>query len=248
MGHSFAGNLLRQVPSEGNNHSRRHFPCIPSRKAVVAAMWDLIRGSLPCAAGLLLIGCAAVQPITQPSGSPAAAYQQHLASLANIKQFKLQGRIGVQTEGKGFSGTTHWQHDDAGDNIALFSPLGGQIATIKTTTDGVELVTSDGKSYSAKDAETLTQQNLGWSLPMQGLTDWVLGRPASGSNASDMIWDSTGRLTKLKQDGWEIEFPEYTEVNGQQLPGKINLRNPKLYLKLIVEQWEIPLSEQTGQI
>ena len=202
---------------------------------------------LPDVVGLLLIGCAAFQPTAQPSGNSAAAYQQHLASLANIKQFKLQGRIGVQTEGKGFSGTTHWQHDNAGDNIALFSPLGGQIATIKTAADGVELVTSDGKSFSAKDAETLTQQNLGWSLPMQGLTDWVLGRPASGSNASDIILDSTGRLTKLKQDGWEIEYPEYVETSGQQLPGKINLRNPKLYLKLVVEQWEIPPSKQAGQ-
>lgn len=202
---------------------------------------------LPCAAGLLLIGCAAIQPITQPPASAAAAYQQHLASLADIKQFKLQGRIGVQTEGKGFSGTTHWQHDNAGDNIALFSPLGGQVATIKTAADGVELVTSDGKSFSAKDAETLTQQNLGWSLPMQGLTDWVLGRPASGVNASDTIWDSTGRLTKLKQDGWEIEYAEYVEASGKQLPSRINLRSPKLYLKLIIEQWEIPPSKQTGQ-
>jgi len=201
---------------------------------------------LPCAAGLLLIGCTIIQPTTQVPAS-AAAYQQHQASIANIKQFKLQGRIGVQTEDKGFSGSTHWQHDNAEDNIALFSPLGSQIASIKTTADGVELVTSDGKSFSAKDAETLTQQNLGWSLPMRGLADWVLGRPAAGSNASDTIWDSAGRLSKLKQDGWEIEYPEYTEVNGQQLPGKINLRNPRLYLKLVVEQWDIPPGEQTGQ-
>jgi len=77
---------------------------------------------------------------------------------------------------------------------------------------------------------------------MQGLPDWVLGRPASGSNASDIIWDSAGRLIKLRQDGWEIEYAEYVEASGQQLPSKINLRNPKLYLKLIIEQWEI--SEQ----
>ncbi len=31
---------------EGINHSIRHFPCISSRKAIVATMWDLIRGSL----------------------------------------------------------------------------------------------------------------------------------------------------------------------------------------------------------
>jgi len=210
--------------------------------------------SLPFLAGLLLIGCAAIQPTTPPSpGDSATAYKQHIASLANIKQFKLRGRIGVQSEGKGFSGATHWQHDDTSDNIVLFSPLGGQIATIKTTVDSVELIASDGKSFNAKDAETLTQLTLGWSLPMKGLSDWVLGRPASGADAGDAIWDSAGRLTKLKQDGWEIEYPEYVEASGQQLPGKINLRNPKLYLKLVVEQWnisgqwEIPPSDQADQ-
>ena len=45
-GIGFAGGLLRQAPSEGNNHSRCRLSCIPSRKAEFAAMWDLIRGSL----------------------------------------------------------------------------------------------------------------------------------------------------------------------------------------------------------
>jgi len=46
LGQGFAGDLQCQAPHEGNNHSIRRLPCISSRKAVVAAMWDLIRGSL----------------------------------------------------------------------------------------------------------------------------------------------------------------------------------------------------------
>ncbi len=45
-GIGIAGGLRCQAPSEGNNHSRRHLSCIPSRKAECAAMRDLIRGSL----------------------------------------------------------------------------------------------------------------------------------------------------------------------------------------------------------
>ena len=45
-GIGIAGGLRRQAPSEGNNHSRRHLSCIPSRKAECATMRDLIRGSL----------------------------------------------------------------------------------------------------------------------------------------------------------------------------------------------------------
>ncbi|MEQ1674046.1 MAG: hypothetical protein ABL865_03295, partial [Candidatus Nitrotoga sp.] len=45
-GIGIAGGLRRQVPGEGNNHSRRHLSCIPFRKAECAVMRDLIRGSL----------------------------------------------------------------------------------------------------------------------------------------------------------------------------------------------------------
>ena len=45
-GIGIAGGLRRHAPGEGNNHSRRHLSCIPSRKAECAAMRDLIRGSL----------------------------------------------------------------------------------------------------------------------------------------------------------------------------------------------------------
>jgi len=205
----------------------------------VSSCWPHL---LFCTVGLALVGCTTIQPVIKPVTDSAAAHQEHLASLANIRQFRLQGRIGAQTDGKGFSGIAHWQHDSTGNNVALFSPLGDQVATIKTTASGAELITSDGKSFNAKDAETLTQKALGWSLPMTGLSDWVLGRPAT-SLAEYTEWDTDGRITKLTQDGWKIEYPQYTEIDGYQLPKKVNLHSPKLNLKLVIEEW----SELTDQ-
>lgn len=190
------------------------------------------------AAVLSLTGCAALQPQPEPS-SDAATHQQHLATLADIKAFNLQGRIGVQTEGRGFSGSTRWQHAAAQDDIALFSPMGGQVANINATSKGVVLVDSDGKSYRAEDAESLTQKTLGWQLPMKGLPDWVLGRPAPGL-VEDAHWDQAGRLTRLKQHGWDISYAQYQQSQGYQLPGKVSLISPKLNLKLVIERWELP--------
>lgn len=184
-------------------------------------------------------GCAIVQPPAPVAPQDVAIYHQHISGLADIKHFNIQGRIGVQNDGHGFSGSVRWQHASIGDNIELFSPLGGQVATIRTTDEGVQLTDSDGKTYSASDAETLTQQTLGWSLPMQGLPDWVLGRTAHNVDPSiaDALWDKDGKLTKLKQDGWEIEYLEYSEAASRQLPRLITLRSPKLYLKLIIKDW-----------
>jgi len=170
---------------------------------------------------------------------PAAAQQlkeQHLLSLQSIQQFSLQGRVGVQTSSKGFSGSLQWQHNRGDDDIALYSPLGGQVASIKKTSVQVTLEDSSGKIYSAADAETLTQSTLGWQLPLKGLADWAIGRP-TGSPVQESIWNEQGLLTNLHQDGWKIEYQNYTEQDGYILPGKIFLRSDKLNLKLLVEKW-----------
>jgi len=182
----------------------------------------------------LLAGCA-VMPPEQQATEPAS-YRQHLESLSSIRDFSLSGRIGVQAEGKGFSGSLYWRHGDLSDNIAIYSPLGSQIAQIDANGDEVKLI-ADKKTYTAADAETLTEQTLGWRLPVTGLHDWVLGRPTAVS-AEILAWDDSGHITRLRQSGWEIEYQNYTVAYGRQLPGKIVLKSAKLDLKLVVDQWE----------
>jgi outer membrane lipoprotein LolB len=184
---------------------------------------------------MLGVGGCANLPAPQPQAEPAA-YRQHLQRLSEINAFSLSGRMAVQTEKRGFSGSLRWKHTEEEDRFALYSPLGAQVAEIISDTGGVTLTTSDRKAYAAEDAETLLQQTMGWSLPLTGLSDWVLGRPAPGTY--EMVgWDEKGRLSRLNQDGWQIEFPSYLTQDDTDLPGKILLRSPKLDLKLLVEQW-----------
>jgi outer membrane lipoprotein LolB len=142
----------------------------------------------------------------------------------------------VQAEGKGFSGSLTWLHDKVKDDIALYSPLGGQVASIKKTSENVTLEDTKGNSITAADAEMLTQSMLGWQLPLAGLADWSLGRPRS-SQITASTWDEQGHLSTLKQDGWDILFQNYAEQNGHFLPNKIVLRNTKVNIKLLVENW-----------
>lgn len=186
---------------------------------------------------LLVTACASAPSIKPATDSPARALNQaHLQHIAKIQHFSLQGRIGVQTNGKGFSGGLHWQHHAPNDDIALYSPLGGQVANIKKTSEQITLQDANGNSISANDAETLTQTALGWQLPLTGLADWSLGRPSS-STVQDSTWDAQGFLTTLNQDGWKIEYQNYSEQNGYFLPSKIFLKSDKVNLKLLVETW-----------
>ena len=185
------------------------------------------------AAALSLAGCASLPP-SMPTDPEAQA--RHLSKLEQIGAFSLSGRMAVQTEKRGFSVSLRWKHTEEGDHFSLYSPLGAQVADIKSNGDGVTLVTNDRKTYQAADAETLLQQTMGWSLPLTGLTDWIIGRPTSSSYET-IVRDAQGRLSRLKQDGWDIEYSAYQTVEGTDLPSKVLLRSPQLDLKLLVDQW-----------
>lgn len=185
---------------------------------------------------LILTACA-TQPA--PPSAPASATnvnKQHLATLAAIKSFKLKGRLGVVTQKQGFSGGIEWQHQQASDNIDVYSPLGSKIANIAKTADAVTLTDQNGHSIKAQDTESLTDMTLGFMLPLTGLGDWAIGRPTA-SKVDTSSWDEKGRLLMLKQDGWNISYENYTETNGIDLPNKIVLKSEKVNLKLLVENW-----------
>jgi outer membrane lipoprotein LolB len=163
---------------------------------------------------------------------------QHQASLALIREFTLDGRIGVQADGRGFSGKMRWQHLSQFDAIDLYSPLGSKVVAIESNADAVTLTSSDGNTLTSSDVESLTEQTMGWRLPAHYLEDWALGRATAAPIAS-ATWDGEGKLSKLSQDGWEIQYISYKASNGYQLPSKLNLRNAKLYLKLVIDNWQL---------
>jgi len=79
---------------------------------------------------------------------------------------------------------------------------------------------------------------LGVQLPLNGLSDWALGRPIN-SDILESTWDSQGRLIKIVQDGWLIEYQNYLPNNHISLPQKITLRNDKIFVKIQVDEWKI---------
>jgi outer membrane lipoprotein LolB len=185
---------------------------------------------------LSLIGCLPQnsKPVRPPA--TAAAVAKHAASLAAIKSYSLKGKLGVITQKQGFSGGIDWQHAIDADNINVFSPLGGKIANISKTAEGVMLTDQKGNSIKAKDAESLTEATLGFKLPLNGLGDWAIGQPINGKEYK-ATWDESGRLLTLNQEGWDINYENYADNNGVDLPNKIVLKSEKVNLKLIIENW-----------
>ena len=186
-----------------------------------------------------LAACSSL-PSKAPIVTPASLslHQQHLASLSRIQQFELKGRLGVQADGKGYSASLLWQHNADHDDIRIYSPLGGQLARIQKTADSIRLEDAQGQVSVGKDAESLTQTLLGWRLPLSGLADWALGRPANSAMAS-LTWDEAGHTLSLNEADWAIAYQQYQASPTAFLPHKLCLKNERVQLKLIVEKWTL---------
>ncbi len=199
----------------------------------------LIRAYLTLCLLATLAACSSLPP-QAPSATPASLslHQQHLASLSRIQRFELKGRLGVQADGKGYSASLIWQHNAEQDDIRIYSPLGGQLARIQKTADGISLEDAQGQVTVGKDAESLTQTLLGWRLPLSGLADWALGRPANSAMAS-LTWDEAGHTLSLNEADWAIDYQHYQASSTAFLPHKLNLKNARVQLKLIVEKWTL---------
>ncbi|HEX6829543.1 MAG TPA: lipoprotein insertase outer membrane protein LolB [Burkholderiales bacterium] len=187
--------------------------------------------ALLLACAMALAGCAAAPPhatLERPAGVTAADLPP---------RFELSGRVSVHEKERGFSGGLRWQHDPERDTLLLITPLGQGVAEILRLPGEARLTTPDSQ-HVAPDAETLTEQLLGWRLPLAGLAWWALGSNAPGSPAK-LELDDEGRVTRVLQDGWEIRYLRYVAVEGRELPGSLAASRETLEIRLSVDQWNI---------
>jgi outer membrane lipoprotein LolB len=155
---------------------------------------------------------------------------------ASDLDFELSGRIAVTYRDDAGSGNIAWRHGVRIDEMLLTTPFGQGIARLARAGSEITLTTQNGREFRAADAEELTDQVLGFRLPLVGLADWVRGRaaskPASAPTAERR--DATGRLVDLEQSGWRIRYLDYADA----LPSRLTLNYPGLELRIAISEWK----------
>ena len=147
-------------------------------------------------------------------------------------EFELNGRIAIKYRDDAGSGNIAWRHSAREDEMLMTTPLGQGIARLVRTGGEIKLTMQDGREYTASSAETLTEQTLGFRLPLEGLADWVRARPAPGISFTHT--DSDGRPDRIEQFGWTIEYLGY----AGNLPSRLNLTYPGVQLRLAISDWK----------
>lgn len=147
--------------------------------------------------------------------------------------FEVTGRFAVRYGKEGASGRINWVHSRTADDVVISSALGQGIASITRTAGNAVLQTGDDRHFHGEDVESVTQQALGWRLPLAGMVDWIQGRESALRQADNIERDSQARLQVLVQDGWRMEFGEY---EGSR-PMRLRLAKEDIEIRLAIEHW-----------
>lgn len=123
----------------------------------------------------------------------------------------LAGRLSVNYQKDGrpesLNGNFNWEQRPGTIDVTLASPLGQTVATINVTPGSATLTQGGAAPRTAVDIDSLTQQTLGWPLPVSGLRDWLQGYAVDAQGQRFRASPASNSVTT--RDGWRLRFVEW---------------------------------------
>jgi len=190
---------------------------------------------------LVLLSACSTQTLKPTPTTPQqnANWEQHQSTLDGIKQWKISGRFGAQSEEESWNGSINWVQSNDEYQINISGPLSSGSFSLHGDAKLSKLQIEKDKIYEAEDPELLLETYTGLRLPINNLRYWIIGKPSPLDSSSKVTLSSNGLLSQLTQKGWEITFRNYTKVNNISLPNKIFLENHEFDVRLAIKNWQL---------
>ena len=180
----------------------------------------------------LLVGCA-----TESRVIGTGDWQTHQQQLTALVDWRASGRVALSSPGRSESARLTWIQQAQDIELTLSGPVGIKQATLSRR-DGTLVLMRNGRRETLEDVDAALAAEFGWTLPLNHLPWWLRGLPAPNIEPSEVVLDR-GLLKTLHQDGWQLEYLEYQNVNGRQLPRSLRFRRDQLQGKLLLKQWTV---------
>lgn len=180
-------------------------------------------------AAMLLAACAAV-----PTQVPATAD----IPLVAVDRFDIAGRLSARRGSEGVAAHFTWSHRPDGDRIDVATPMGQTLARLSGDAAGVRVERPGQAPLAAAGWDVLTREVFGVSIPVEGLAAWVVGAPRANVPFGNER-DADGRLSVLRQSGWEIVYA-YADGAPPAQPTRLVMRYPDteiVEVRLVVDRW-----------
>lgn len=196
-----------------------------------------IRSLLPSLAlTLLLIGGCATRGQAPEAPRAADDWQAQKVRLEAMQTWELTGKAGLRTPEDSTSANLDWNQTPYHFRMLLSGPFGSGRSVLEGREGRVSLTTGEGR-FEAESPEALMNQQLGWSLPVAALGDWVRGLPADDS-PHRMSRDARGFPERLEQDGWTIDYQDWMRAEDLWLPRRMKMQYGDLNVTLVVTRWQ----------
>ena len=197
---------------------------------------------------LTLTGCESLPTADDLTGllpdfgsehSADALWEARLTALAELDQWSAVGRLGLRYPGDSITANVDWRQRGEDYRIELSGPFGQGQVRLLGTTRSVSLETAEGERVTADSAEALVKQQLGWELPVSGLSHWLLGRPDPALSVDFIELDDQGRPTFIEQGGWRIEYRRFADTPVVPLPARLDLSREDIQARVLVSEWQL---------
>ena len=193
---------------------------------------------LPVLLAGVMISCSTLTLTTKAPED----WQQILQQRNQIVSWKIQGKLGIQTEDNGGSLDLFWNQKGDAYQIRMIAPMGQGAVFIRGNGKQVYVKTAEGEEQYSDDVDTFLITSLGVNIPLTGLRNWLRGMPMSGAPVEKQRWDKNGRLVRLVQNNWNIEMSEYRKVARHMLPHSFYIGRddrPELDIRLLIRSWKL---------
>jgi outer membrane lipoprotein LolB len=156
-----------------------------------------------------LAGCAT--STANLSSAPVGAYRDTI---------DLNGKIDVvylnNDKRDGVNGTFSWTQRPGRIDVSLSSVLGQTVAEITVTPESATLTQANHAPRTAQDIDALTQQTLGWPLPVAGLRDWLQGYAVDAQGKRFAASPANNNV--VTRDGWHLRFVDWQKGTATPMP------------------------------
>tara|TARA_A100001391_G_scaffold165649_2_gene125591 strand:- start:1224 stop:1790 length:567 start_codon:yes stop_codon:yes gene_type:complete len=152
-----------------------------------------------------------------------------------IQRWEMNGKLGYRTPEDGGSATFDWDQTPRHGAIHFSGPLGFGSAELTWRPGSARLETGKGE-WRARSPGELAWHLTGFWLPVSALEYWSRGLvwPGAPAQAEE---DDSGRLVRLRQLGWNLEFDRYQAVGQVTLPHRIKARQDDNHFTLLIREW-----------
>ncbi|MEZ5590155.1 MAG: lipoprotein insertase outer membrane protein LolB [Gammaproteobacteria bacterium] len=193
---------------------------------------------LRCRGARLLLGACAVSLLSACASLTPVADQPPVVSAATLQNWQVQGRLAAINGNESWPASVRWEQNQQIYAVDLIGPLGQGRISVRGDASSVELSTGQER-LQARDPDALLAQATGLQVPISGLKYWIRGIPDPATPAR-IERNADGRIARLEQNGWRIDYPNWIQEQGIDLPKRIQAVQDALKVNIAITTWTLP--------